>query len=177
MIDPELPEAALSAPGASAATHRAEATAEFVYGTTTVIIALSGLEIVGGVPPESAAALTIAGAAAIWLCHAYASYLGAHVVHGQTHANGEVLGYLRRSSPIVLAAVPAALLLGGSVAGLWAVGTAIFLANVLSIVVLAACGWIGARAARASYAMALGWATVTAGIGLGLVVFKTLLHQ
>ena len=161
----------------SAAVHRAEATAEFVYGTTAVIIALSGLEIVGGVPPESAALLTIAGAAAIWLCHAYAAYLGAHVVHGQAHASGEILGYLRRSAPIVLAAIPAALLLGGSVAGLWPVGTAIFAANVLAIVVLAVCGWIGARAARSSVAMSLGWAGLTACIGLGIVIVETLLHQ
>ena len=177
MIDPELPEAAMSAPGASAATHRAEATAEFVYGTTTVIIALSGLEIVGGVPPQSAAVLTIAGAAAIWLCHAYASYLGAHVVHGQTHASGEILGYLRRSAPIVLAALPAALLLGGSVVGLWSVSAAILLANVLAIIVLAVCGWIGARAAGSSRPMSVLWAAATAGIGLGLVVFETLLHR
>ena len=104
-----MEELAASDPGttgaSSAAVHRAEATAEFVYGTTAVIIALSGLEIVGGVPPESAALLTIAGAAAIWLCHAYAAYLGAHVVHGQAHATGEILGYLRRSAPIVLAAI------------------------------------------------------------------------
>lgn len=174
MTAPEMPEA-MAAPDASSAAHRAESTAEFVYGTTGVLIALSGLELVGGVAPEKAAAVTLAGAVAIWLSHAYATYLGAHVVGDPRHTFG-ILYALRRSFPIVVAAVPAALLLAGSVVGWWSASTAILLANWLAIVVLAVAGWIGARATGSGYGVAAGWAAMTASIGVGIVLLESLLH-
>ncbi len=174
MTAPVLPEA-MTATAVSSAAHRAEATAEFVYGTTAVLIALSGLELVGGVPPEKAAAVTFASAVAIWLSHAYATYLGAHVVADPRHALG-IVGSLRRSAPIVLAAVPATVLLAGSVMGWWSASTAILMANALAIVVLAVAGWVGARATRSSLGRSLGWAAITASIGIGIVVLESFLH-
>jgi hypothetical protein len=166
-------EAALDA----RAAHRAESIAEFVYGTTAVIISLSGLEIVGSVPPEAAAAVTLAGAAAMWLSHAYARYLGGHVAHGQGRAPLGIVRSLRLSAPIVLAAVPASLLLAGAVLGFWSARVAIFGANLLAIVVLGVAGWTGARAADRSLPVSLGWAAMTASIGIGIVLLESLLHH
>jgi hypothetical protein len=159
---------------------RAEHVGEFVYGTTTVLIALAGLEIVGGVPPASVGAIVLTGSVAIWLAHSYASYLGAHASRGlQAHdepAQAEIGHALRTSAPIVLAAIPATLLLGGATLGWWGVSDAIRAANLAAILVLGAAGWIGARATGSSTSSALIWAVGTASIGIGIVGIELLLH-
>ena len=159
---------------------RAEHVGELVYGTTAVLIAMAGLEIVGGIAPTKVGAIVLAGAVAMWLTHAYAGYLGKHAVHGKpatiTEVRSEVGHSLRASFPIVWAAVPATLLLAGASFGLWTASGAIRAGNIVGVVILAAAGWTGARATGSSRAGAAAWAVATASIGLGIVALELLLH-
>jgi hypothetical protein len=160
---------------------RAEHVGELVYGTTAVLIAMAGLEIVGGVAPNAVGAIVLAGAIAMWLTHAYAGYLGRHAVHGKPstvrEVRAEVTHSLRESFPIVWAAVPATILLAGASIEIWSVSGAIRAANIVGIVILAAAGWTGARATGSSPIGATVWAIATASIGIGIVVLELLLHQ
>jgi hypothetical protein len=156
---------------------RGEHVGEFVYGTTAVLIAMAGVEVVGGTAPDAVAAIVLASSVAVWLTHAYAGYLGAVIDHGGVRpTRHEVGAAFVRSSPIVLAAIPAVVLLGGASLGLWPVGSAVTVINVTAVAVLALAGWIGAWATGASPVRAVAWAAATASIGVGIVGLELLLH-
>ena len=158
------------------AMERAAWTGGLVYGTLTVLIAIAGLGVAGGASPEGAGATILVGAVATWFAHAYASVLG-HRATIRHHSAGEIGPALRHASSIVLAAIPAVLAMGGASLGWWEAGAALAFANAAGIAVLAAAGWIVARAAGESLAGRLTATIATAGIGVAIVAVELLAHH
>ena len=92
---------------------------ELVYGTLTALIAIAGIEVAGGATPTGAGAVVLVGAAATWLAHAYAGLLGRRAAVGHPESGAQVGHALRRAWPILLAAIPSVVALGGASLGLW----------------------------------------------------------
>ena len=163
-------------PGPEDPTDRATWTTGLVYGTLTVLIAIAGLGVAGGASPEGSGATILIGAVATWFAHAYATVLG-HRATLRHHSAGEIGPALRHASSIVLAAIPAVLAFGGASLGWWASEAALRFSNVAGIAVLAAAGWIVARAAGEGVAGRLTATIVTASIGVGIVAVELLAHR
>jgi hypothetical protein len=155
---------------------RAAWTSELVYGTLTVLIAIAGFEVAGGASPTGAGAIILAGAVATWFAHAYATALGRRATAGPQASAGHIGYSLRHTWPIVLAAIPAFIALGGASLGWWSTGAALFWSNAAGIGVLAGAGWMAARASGANLGGQVGSTILTASIGLGIVAVQLLIH-
>jgi hypothetical protein len=156
---------------------RAAWTSELVYGTLTVLIAIAGVEVAGGASPTGAGAIVLVGAVATWLAHAYATLLGRRAALGHQASVAQVGHALRHTWPIVLAAIPSVIAIGGASLGWWSSGVALGFSNAAGIAVLAGAGWMAARAASANLGGQLRSTIVTASIGLGIVAVELLLHR
>ena len=140
----------------------------FIYGTIVVLaVVVAGAR---AYPHGSGhiAALVVATTIAFWLAHVYSHAL-AHSVGQDKHLSlGELRYIARREASIIEAALPpvAALVLGA--VGVLSPHTAVWVAFVLGLVVLAAEGIVVARVER------LGWlgtiAVVAGNVSLGLVL-------
>jgi hypothetical protein len=150
---------------------------EFIYGTITVLIVISGIEIGGGSDPPAVAAIILAAAVATWVAHSYAGYLGRRLVVGHAGTMREVTASLKSDFPIVLAALPAVAAAVGAKLGLWSLSVALSMGNVLALVTLAATGWQVARASGESTPGAIISTIVSTSIGLGIVVVQLLVHH
>lgn len=147
----------------------------FIYGT---IIALAVL--VGGAKayPDDAgriAALVAVSSAVLWLAHVYAHGL-AHSVERAEHLSiAELRLIAHRQGSIVEAAVPplAALLLGAF--GVVSTKTAVWIAFVLGLAVLAVQGVVFARVERLRWPAALLVVGANVGLGAALVGLKVVL--
>jgi len=152
----------------AARTELGERLGGFVYGTIVVLsVVVAGARDYGH-EPGRVAALAAITCVVFWLAHVYAHALGDTVAHEERLSRHRLWTIARREASIVEAAVPpvAALLLGtfGIVAG----RTALWLAFVLGLVVLAAQGVVYARVERLA---ALGTlCVVAANIALGLLL-------
>jgi hypothetical protein len=151
----------------------AEWAQEFLYGTIAVLTTIAGIEVGGADEPVAAGAIVLTAAIATWLAHSYAILFGRRIAHGHRFSTSELGHGLRRSFPIVLAAVPAVILAGLARAGVWPLETALQASNAAGLAVMVGAGLIGARASRAntletilSVAMALGIGLLVVGIGL-----------
>jgi hypothetical protein len=151
-----------------------ERLAGFIYGT---IVTLS--VIVAGARaypehPEHVAALVAITCAVLWIAHVYAHGLGHSVALGEHLSLAELGRIGRREGSIVEAALPpvAALLLGA--AGILSPRTAVWLAFVLGLAVLAAEGVVFARVERLGPAGMLLVVAANVGLGLLLVALKLL---
>jgi len=140
----------------------------FIYGTIVVLSVIVGGARSSPDDPGFIAKLVAVTTVVFWLAHVYAHALGDTVAHEERLSRHRLWTIARREASIVEAAVPpvAALLLGtfGIVAG----RTALWLAFVLGLVVLAAQGVVYARVERLA---ALGTlCVVAANIALGLLL-------
>jgi hypothetical protein len=158
-------------------TGRAAWTSELVYGTLTVIIALAGIDVAGGTGPSGAGAIVLVGAAATWTAHAYSALLGHRATTGKPTTAADVGHALRHSMPILLAALPATIAMGGASVGWWAPGAAFVFASAAGIAVLAGAGWFAARATGADIAGQVVSMIVTTSIGVAIVIVEILLHH
>ncbi len=140
----------------------------YIYGTIVVLAV-----IVAGARayPDGAghiAALVVATTFAFWLAHVYAHALAHGVAQDQHLSFAELRRIARREASIIEAAVPpvAALVLGAL--GVLSTRTAVWVAFVLGLIVLAAEGIIVARVERLGL---LGTIAVVAGnVSLGIVL-------
>jgi hypothetical protein len=170
--------------GATAATdaendaYRTKRVSEFVYGVTSAMIAIAGLiESSYSESGWGAAAAVVSGAAAIWLAHSYADWLGEHVRAKGEHGFSGILLSLRASWPIVLAgfllAAPAAL----SETGVWSVAVGLTLGNAIGIAMLFALGLTAARLSEANAIRTAGMTLLTVGIGMAIIAIEQAVHH
>ena len=159
-------------------TYRTKRVSEFVYGVTSAMIAVAGL--VEGDYTESgriAAAVVITGAAAIWLAHSYAEWLGEHVRAKGEHGFMGVFHTLRTSWPIVIAgfmiATPAAL----SETGVWSVSYGLWLGNMLGLAMLFVLGLIAARLSQLNVVRTATMTLLTVGIGVAVIAVEQAVHH
>lgn len=155
---------------------RAHWMTELVYGTLTALIAIAGIEVAGGASPTGAGAIVLVGAAATWLAHSYAALLGRRAATGHPLSATQIGHALRRAWPILLAALPSVVALGGASIGLWSSEVALAFSNIAGIAVLAGAGYLAARAGGATLAGQLTSTVVTASIGVGIVAVERLIH-
>jgi hypothetical protein len=158
-------------------TGRAAWTSELVYGTLTVIIALAGIEVAGGAGPSGAGAIVIVGAGATWVAHAYSGLLGHRAATGRPTTATDVRHALRHSLPIVMAALPATIAMGGASVGWWSAAAAFLFASAAGIAVLAGAGWLAARATGENIRGQVLSMIVTTSIGVAIVVVEILIHH
>ena len=77
--------------------------AEFVYGTVTGMVALSGMSSGPDATWTGSIAIVIAGAVAIWLAHGYSIMLSKRVTAGHRLSGSEIASVFAGSWPIVIA--------------------------------------------------------------------------
>ncbi len=168
-------------PTPNTARRRADATSadrarSFIYGTIATLIAMAGFETVGG-QPIAAGAIIAVSAIATWWAHAYSTVVAERLTGDVPITVHEVTQALRGGWPIVTSAVPAFLLSIGAVAGLWGLPTAILVANLAGIAVMAIAGLIAARSARAGALATAAWVGTTAAIGAVIVIVEAAVHR
>lgn len=150
--------------------------AEFIYGTVTGMVAISGVGEGSGVDWEAAAAVIIVGALAIWVAHAYAILLSQRVVSGRRLRRLDVRETLAGSWPIVIAGIILALPLAPAAIGLWSVSLALTLGSVIGIALLALMGILAGTLARETWTRRLLMAVGSAGLGTVVVVVEYLVR-
>jgi hypothetical protein len=155
----------------------AERLGGFVYGTIVVLsVIVAGAK---AYPDDTTriAVLIAVTTTVFWLAHAYAHTL-AHSARTNAHLTvSEVRRIGRHEAPLVQAGVPSiAVLLLGSLDVLEA-DTAIWLAIVFGLVVLAVQGFVFARVERLGPAGTVAVVAVNLGLGLLLVALKLLVAK
>jgi hypothetical protein len=164
-------------PGDGAGHELAHWTAEFVYGTISVLIAIAGVEVAGIGTPTGTGLIVFVGAAATWAAHAYAASLGRHHVLRRPPTWEEIKEDVIRAWPIMLAAVPAVIAIGLSTLGWWDLRAAIGFANLFGLAVLAWCGWAAGNAAGGGTSTVIRSVLITTTIGLVIIGVETVLHH
>lgn len=140
----------------------------FVYGTIVVLAVIVAGAKAYPAEPGHVAALVVITTAVFWLAHVYAHALAESVSHDDHLPLAELGHIARREAAIIEAGVPpvAALLLGSL--GILSARAAVWLAVGAGLVVLAAEGFVFARAERLGRVGTL--AVVAANLALGLVL-------
>jgi hypothetical protein len=166
-------------PGSSdgATLDRARRVETFVYGTIATLIALAGFESLGLRQPIAAGAIIAVSAVATWFAHAYSTVLGERAASDRPLDRSQVVQALREAFPIVVAAVPATILAVGAAQGFWPLETAIVVANIAGIAVMAGAGLAAARATHASPRGTIVWVVASAAIGAAIVIVELAVHH
>jgi hypothetical protein len=140
----------------------------FVYGTIVVLAVIVAGAKAYPDQPGYVAILVVVTTGVFWLAHVYSHGLAQSVIREEQLSLTELRHIARREAALVEAGVPpvVALLLGSL--GAFSADTAVWIAMILGLAVLAAEGIIFARAARLGR---LGTLTVVAGnVALGLLI-------
>ena len=148
--------------------------ASYVTGVIATLVAIGGLYLANNVKAITAMAIVAAGAAAIWLGRASFRLVMLQGADQMDSCVPEGLAELRRSWPVILAAVPPVLALAGAAAKLWSVTLGLHIGQALGVCGLIAAGFLTARRLRAT-----GWAMASyivwlAGSGLLVVGIELL---
>jgi len=142
--------------------------ASYVTGVIATLVAIGGLYLANNLRAITAMAIVAAGAAAIWLARASFRLVTLQASGHMASCLPEGLAELRRSWPVILAAVPPVLALAGAAAQLWSVTLGLHIGQALGVCGLIAAGLLTARRLRAT-----GWAAASYVIWLaasGLLV-------
>jgi hypothetical protein len=152
----------------------AERVTAAAYGTVLVLAALAvlgpdnveaghGWEIVAGV------------GLATWIAHLYAETIGDHLLHGATIGRAEIVRAMADGSPILLAAVPPALVLLLGRLDVLEAGTALVVALVVAFLQLVGVGVFVGRLVSTREGGVWWYAAATAAVGLVVVTVKLVL--
>ncbi len=137
----------------------ADRLASYITGVIATLVAIGGLYLVKHLQATTAMAIVAAGAVSIWIGRTSFRLV---VLQGSGHAGScvpEGLSELRRSWPVVLAAVPPVLSLACAAIGLWSVTIGLHIGQALGVIGLALAGFatgqrLGARGRQlASYVL------------------------
>ena len=145
--------------------------ASYVTGVIATLVAIGGLYLAHKLKATTAMAVITAGAVAIWLARASFSLV---MLQGRGHMGScipEGLAELRRSWPVVLAALPPVVALAGAAANLWSVTIGLHIGQAVGVCGLIAAGLITARRLQATgWAMAsyVVWLAVSGLLGVGI---------
>jgi hypothetical protein len=131
---------------------RPEHMASYVTGVIATLVAIGGLYLANKLAATTAMAVIAAGTIAIWLAR---SSFRLVMLQANGHTGScvpEGVGELRRSWPVILAAVPPILALAGAAAGLWSVTVGLHIGQALGV-----CGLITAGVLTARRLHVTGW--------------------
>jgi hypothetical protein len=117
------------------------------------LVAIGGLYLADKLEATTAMAIVTAGAVAIWLGRASFRLVTLQAGGHMGSCIPEGFAELRRSWPVVLAALPPVLALAGAAAKLWSVTIGLHIGQALGVCGLVAVGLLTARRLRAT-----GWA-------------------
>jgi hypothetical protein len=149
----------------------ADHVAGYVTGVIATLVAIGGLYLANKLEATTAMAIVAAGAVAIWLGRASFRLV---MLQGRGHMGScvpEGLAELRRSWPVVLAALPPVLALAAAAAKLWSVTVGLHIGQALGVCGLIAAGVLTARRLNATgWAMAsyVVWLTVSGLLVVGI---------
>jgi hypothetical protein len=130
--------------------------AGYATGVIATLVAIGGLYLADHLKATTAMAVVAAGAVAIWLARASFRLVTMQASGPMGSCIPEGLAELRRSWPVVLAALPPVLALAGAAAKLWSVSIGLHIGQALGV-----CGLIAAGLFTARRLQAEGWAMVT----------------
>jgi hypothetical protein len=149
---------------------------EFVYGTITGMVAISGLD-----PAHSswsqAAEVIIVGAAAIWIAHAYSVLLGRRIASERRLTGKDLAHALRGSWPIVIAGVMLAVPTLLAAANISTLATALRISSLVGVVILALVGIVAGVVTHETWPRRLLLAVLTTGLGLVVLGFELAIHH
>jgi hypothetical protein len=141
---------------------RPEHLAGYVTGVIATLVAIGGLYLADRLKATTAMAVVAAGAIAIWVARASFRLVAVQSSHmGSCIPDG--LAELRRSWPVVLAALPPVFALAAAEAQLWSVTVGLHIGQALGVCGLIAAGLLTARRLRVS-----GWAMASYVIWLSV---------
>jgi hypothetical protein len=127
-----------------------ERLASYVTGVIATLVAIGGLYLVNRLQATTAMAVVGAGCVAIWLARTCAKLV---MLQGAGHSGScvpEGLAELRRSWPVVAAAIPPVLGLAGAAIQLWSVTVGLHVGQALGVCGLIAAGLGTGRRLHAS---------------------------
>jgi hypothetical protein len=135
---------------------RPEHLASYVTGVIATLVAIGGLYLANKLAAGTAIAIVAAGAVAIWLGRTSGMLM---MLEARGHMGScvpEGLAQLRRSWPVLLAAVPPVLALAGAAAKLWSVTVGLHIGQAVGL-----CGLIAAGVLTARRVHVTGWASLS----------------
>jgi hypothetical protein len=152
-----------------------------IYGTITTLVAIGGLTISQKVErsldPLEADSVILVGAISVSLAHG-ASHLVADLARRRAPLKArDVIAELRRVWPIVVAALPATVVLALSAAGLWSLDTALNEATALAVAALALVGVVTAGLAERSTAKRLAYVVSITMVGVAIAALEVAAHH
>jgi hypothetical protein len=145
---------------------------EFIYGTVTGMVAVTGIS--GGREAGwwEAAAIVLVGAIAVWLAHAYSVLIAERVATGHRLGARALRDALRGTLPIVSSGALLAIPILPSAAGMYSVTAALTISSTLGVVVLAFIGLLAGSVTRETWPRRLLLAFLSAGLGLVIVAVE-----
>lgn len=150
--------------------------ADYVYGSISTLVAIAGLTFETNPGALTTAGVVVVGALAIWLAHTLSRMVIRPSWHRLELSTSEVIGDLRRSWPIVSAALPATVIFTLAGIHLWTVPTAFVLADAVGVLALAVVG-IGTTAGSGRSTMRrVLYVVGLVSVGVGIVLFEALVH-
>lgn len=150
---------------------------EFVYGTVTGMVAVAGISGGDEASWSEAALVIVAGAAAIWVAHAYAVLMGKRVAVGHRLDARDLGEALRGSWPIVSAGVILAVPLLPVAAGLWSLDFALGASSLTGVLILALVGILAGVITHETWPRRILLAVLSAGLGLAVVAVELAVHH
>lgn len=149
--------------------------AEFIYGTVVALIAMGGIDPnhTGWALPFT---LIVLGGISIWIAHAYAMLMSNRVVSKTRISGSDIRKTLTDSWPIVSAALIVAMPLAGTALSLYSTRTALLLASSTGILILAMVGYLAGIVSRESRLHRVFLVLLSSGLGLLVILVKTLAH-
>jgi hypothetical protein len=144
----------------------------FIYGTIVVLSVVITAGKAYPTDPGHVAALVVVTIVVFWLAHVYSHGLAHSVSHDEHLSFAELRRIAHREASLLEAAVPSVVALLAGAAGLISEQTAIWLALALGLVVLAAQGFLFARAERLAWVGTLVVVALNLGFGVLLIALK-----
>lgn len=149
---------------------------EFIYGTVVALVAVAGIDPAhsGGL---SAFTIIVGGGVAIWLAHAYSTLMSRRITSGHRITAQDIGEALTGSWPIVSAALLVALPLLGAAVSLYVVRTALLLASIVGVIILALVGLTAGIVALETWPRRIVLVMLSSGIGLLIVTMEVAIHH
>jgi len=151
--------------------------AEFVYGTVTGLVAITGIGSHPAGGPLEVAGIVVAGAVAIWLAHGYSILLSKRITTARRLTSTEIRDAFAGSWPIVTAGAVLASPILLSALGLWSLEAGVRASGWAGVAVLALVGMAAGAITHETWGRRTLLAFLTAGIGVLVVAFEFIVHH
>ena len=148
-----------------------ERLASYVTGVIATLVAIGGLYLVSRLQASTAIAVVAAGAVSIWLARTSAKLVMLQRDGHMGSCAPEGFAELRRSWPVIVAAIPPVLSLVGAASHFWSVTAGLHIGQALGVCGLIAAGLVTGRRQQASgwgLASYVIWLTVSGLLVVGI---------